>query len=167
MEYIKLGTIIGSFSLDGTLKVVSTTDFAHERYQEGNTIYLNKDKEYIPLTVASFRANGKIDFVKVKEINTKEEAESYKGCDLLFDKENASVPKGYYHYSDLEGCNVILEDTNIIGVVKKVEEYPAQDTLRVKLNNGKELLIPFVKAFIVKVDIKKKEIIVRLIEGML
>ena len=75
MEYIKLGTIIGSFSLDGTLKIISTTDFAKERYKKGNTIYLfNKDKEYIPLTVVSFRMNGKLDFVKVNEITTKEEA---------------------------------------------------------------------------------------------
>ena len=168
MEYVKLGTIIGSFSLDGTLKVMSTTDFAMERYQPGNTIYLcNKEGEYIPLTVVSFRMNGKIDFVKVDEITTKEEAESYKGCDLLFNKEEASLPKGYYHFADLEGCKVLLEDNTVIGVVKKVEEYPAQNTLRVKTDDKREILIPFVDAFIIKVDIKKKEIIVRLIEGML
>ena len=167
MEYVKLGTIIGSFSLDGTLKVMSTTDFAMERYQEGNTIYLlNKDKEYIPLTVVSFRMNGKIDFVKVEEITTKEEAESYKGCDLLIDKEEATLPKGFYHFADLEGCKVLLEDKSEIGTVKKVEEYPAQATLRVK-GKDKEILIPFVDAFIIKVDIKKKEIIVRVIEGMI
>ena len=167
MEYVKLGTIIGSFSLDGTLKVMSTTDFANERYQEGNTIYLlNKDKEYIPLTVVSFRMNGKIDFVKVEEITTKEEAESYKGCDLLIDKEEATLPKGFYHFADLEGCKVLLEDKSEIGTVKKVEEYPAQATLRVK-GKDKEILIPFVDAFIIKVDIKKKEIIVRVIEGMI
>ena len=167
MEYIKLGTIIGSFSLDGTLRVMSTTDFAMERYQEGNTIYLfNKDKEYVPLTVVSFRMNGKLDFVKVLEITTKEDAESYKGCDLLIKKEDASVPKGYYHFSDLEGCKVLLEDNKEIGKVIKVEEYPAQATLRVKANN-KEILIPFVDAFIIKVDIKKKEITVKVIEGML
>ena len=167
MEYIKLGTIIGSFSLDGTLRVMSTTDFAMERYQEGNTIYLfNKDKEYVPLTVVSFRMNGKLDFVKVLEITTKEDAESYKGCDLLIKKEDASVPKGYYHFSDLEGCKVLLEDGSEIGKVNKVEEYPAQATLRVKAED-KEVLIPFVDAFIIKVDIKKKEITVRVIEGML
>ena len=167
MEYVKLGTIIGSFSLDGTLKVMSTTDFAMERYQEGNTIYLlNKDKDYIPLTVVSFRMNGKIDFVKVEEITAKEEAESYKGCDLLIDKEEATLPKGFYHFADLEGCKVLLEDKSEIGIVKKVEEYPAQATLRVK-GKDKEILIPFVDAFIIKVDIKKKEIIVRVIEGMI
>ena len=61
---------------------------------------------------------------------------------------------------------VILEDKSVIGKVIKVEEYPAQSTLRVKTNN-KEILIPFVNAFIKKVDIKNKTITVRLIEGML
>ena len=168
MEYVKLGTIIGSFSLDGTFKVISTTDFAKERYKPGNTIYLfNKDKEYMELTVVSFRMNGKLDFVRVKEITTKEEAESYKGCDLLINKEDATLPKGYYHFSDLEGCEVFLEDSTSIGKVIKVEEYPAQNTLRVRTNDKKEILIPFVNAFIIKVDINNKKIIVRLIEGML
>ena len=168
MEYIKLGTIIGSFSLDGTLRVISTTDFAFERYQEGNVIYLhNKEGEYVPLTVVSFRPSGKIDFVKVEEITSKEEAESYKGCDLLIDKEEADIPEGYYHFVDLEGCKVILEDKTEIGIVNKVEEYPAQNTLRVKRKNGNDILIPFVDAFIVDVDIKNKIIVVKLIEGML
>ena len=168
MEYVKLGTIIDSYSLDGTFKVFSTTDFAKERYKKGSLIYLyNKDKEYIPLTVVSFRMNGKLDLVKCEEINNKEEAESFKGCELVIPKEEAKLPKGYYHLSELERCSVYSINDELLGKVVKAEEYPAQITLRVKQENGKEFLVPFVKAFIKKVDIENEKIVIEVIEGML
>ena len=49
MEYLSLGIIIGTFSLDGSVKVLSSTDFANERYKEGNTLYLKKDDEISPV----------------------------------------------------------------------------------------------------------------------
>ena len=78
MEYLLLGYIVGSFSLDGTIKILSKTDFADIRYQEGNTIFLYspKTKERLPMTVVSYRSNGQFDFVKVSEINSPEEAEN-------------------------------------------------------------------------------------------
>ena len=89
MEYLLLGYIVGSFSLNGTIKILSKTDFADIRYQEGNTIFLYspKNKERLPMTVVSYRSNGQFDFVKVNEINSPEEAESYKGYEVHVEKE--------------------------------------------------------------------------------
>ena len=72
-----------------------------------------------------------------------------------------------YYFSDLINCDVISQNNINIGKVIKVEEYSANQTLRIKLENGKDLLLPFVKAFIKKVDIENKAIYVELIEGMI
>ena len=40
MEYLRLGKIIDAFSLDGTLKILSSSYFSEKRYQKGNVIYL-------------------------------------------------------------------------------------------------------------------------------
>ena len=53
-----------------------------------------------------------------------------------------------------------------IGVVKAVEEYTSYQTLRVK-TNGKDVLIPFVKAFIKSVSLEDKQIIINYIDGLL
>ena len=166
MEYLSLGHIIGSFSLDGSFKVLSSTSFAKQRYKEGNIIYLRKDEEIIKCTVNKYRQSGEVDIVKVDEINTPEEALAKKGYEVLIDKSEASLPKNYYHYYELESCFVYDEQGNELGKVKKVEEYPAQITLRVT-NKDKEFFVPFVKAFIKKVDIENKKIIITPIEGML
>lgn len=167
MEKLLIGYIISSFSLDGTVKVLSKTNMSAKRYAKGNKVYLADKSENIvkELTVSSFRSSGEIDFVKFEEITTKEEADSYKSYSLLVEKTD-DLQKGFYYFSDLEKCNV-KADGKIVGKVIKVEEFPAQITLRVKSNEGKEFFVPFIKEFIKNVSLENQEIDVVLWEGML
>ena len=167
MEFVKLGTISGSFGLDGTLKIISTTDFSDYRYQEGNVIYLYNPstKERTELTVISYRPSGNIDFVKVNEITIKEEADKLKSFEIHALKEE--LEDGFYYYSDLEQMIVIDEEGNELGKVKKVEEFPAQITLRISRKNKPDFFVPFIDNFILKVDQRNKKITIKVIGGML
>ena len=167
MEKLLLGYIISSFSLDGTVKVLSKTNMSEKRYEKGNKIFLADKNENIvkELTVSSFRCSGEIDFVKFEEITTKEEADSYKSYCLLVDKTD-DLENGYYYFSDLEKCEV-TSNGKVIGKVIKVEEFPAQITLRVKSSEGKEFFVPFIKEFIKNVSLENHQIDVVLWEGML
>ena len=167
MEYLSLGIIIGSFSLDGSVKILSSTDFAFDRYQKGNTLYLRKDDDIMTVTVMSYRHNKDTDVVSFNEIKTVEEALAKKGYEVLIDKNEAILPKNYYHFYELETCEVYDQNDHLLGKVNKVEEYPAQVTLKVKTKEGKMFQVPFVEAFIKKVDIKNQKIVINLIEGML
>ncbi len=167
MEYLTLGKIIDTFSLDGTLKVFSSTNNQKKRYQEGNTLILFKDEQSVELHVASYRSSGNIDFVKFDELNNPEEATQYIGYEIRVMKDEKDLDEGYYFYSDLRGCKVLKEDKTIIGKVKQVEEFPAQITLRCVSEQGKDFFVPYIKEFILNVDIKNKEITIKYLEGML
>ncbi len=169
MEYLSLGKIIDAFALDGTVKLMSTTDNASKRYQKGNKVFLvnTKTNEKKELTVVSYRSSGQIDFVKFEEISTKEEALSLKGYEIQVIKDNKDLNEGYYFYSDLRDCIIIDQHGNTLGKVKEVEEFPAQITLRVGRKGNQDFFVPFIKDFIVKVDIENKEIHINLVEGML
>lgn len=168
-EYLLLGYITDSFGLDGTVKVLSKTDFAEDRYQEGNIVYLfnARDNSRIEAEVIKFRKNGPFDFVKLNIINTKEEAMTYKGYEIQVIKDETELEEGYYFHSDLEKCVAYDENGNELGKVVKVEEYPAQNNLRIRRKNGKEILVPFIEVFVKSVDIKEKRIVIHVIEGML
>ncbi|MBO6261013.1 MAG: 16S rRNA processing protein RimM [Bacilli bacterium] len=168
-EYLLLGYITDAFSLDGTFKVLSKTDFAETRYQEGKDIYLcsPRTKERQVMTVESYRGNGQFDFVKVKEVNSKEEALAFKGYEIRALKDYDSLAKDEYYFVDLVGCKVLNEKLEELGTVTQVEEFPAQLTLRVKRAGKEDFFVPFVKAFIRRVDINKKEIEINVIGGML
>ena len=169
MEYLLLGYIIDSFSLDGTVKILSKTDFADIRYQKGNTVYFynTKTKERLPMTVVSYRSNGQFDFVKVEEINSPEDAQGYKGFEVQAEKDYKNMEKDTYYFVDIVGCEVLDENGQVLGIVSQVEEFPAQLTLRVKRKGQADFLVPFVKAFIRSVDIENKKIVINVIGGLL
>ena len=169
MEYLLLGYIIDSFSLDGTVKILSKTDFANLRYQKGNTVffYNAKTKERLPMTVASYRSSGQFDFVKVEEINSPEDAQGFKGFEVQAEKDYKNMDKDTYYYVDLVGCQIVDENDQVLGTVKQVEEFPAKLTLRVKRESQPDFLVPFVKAFIRSVDIENKKIVINVIGGLL
>lgn len=169
MEYVSLGVIKDSFGLDGTMKIYSTTSNQAQRYKAGSKVFLynpqtNERKE---LNVVKYRQNGPFDFVKVEELNSPEEIKELKGQEIHAIKDDISLEKGMYFYSDLKGCEVVDKDNNILGTVKEVEEYPAQLTLRVGRKGKSDFFVPFVKQFIKSVDIENKRILIEIIEGLL
>ena len=168
MDFLRLGKIIDAFSLDGTLKILSSSYFSEARYKKGNIIYLvSSSGNREEVKVENYRASKDIDFVKVNSINTKEEALERKGWFVEVEKDNSVLSKGDYYFSDLEKCDVYDEESRLLGKVKKVEEFPAQITLRVARKDKPDFFVPFIKEFIVSVDINNKKITVKTMEGML
>ena len=168
MEYVTLGKIIDAFNLDGTLKIVSSTFYGEKRYKKGNTVdIVHPNGERETVTIENYCHNKDIDFVKVKEINTKEEALERKGCFIEAEKDAKVLEKGDYYFSDLEKCDVYDSNGCRLGKIKKVEEFPSVDTLRVGRENKNDFFVPFIKEFIVSVDIENKRIVINVIEGML
>lgn len=166
-DYLKLGTIIDTFSLDGTVKILSSTNNQDIRYKKGNKIIIiDKDKNEKELTVASYRQMNNVDVVRFEEINNVDEAALLKGNELYIKKDYKDLKEGYFFYSDLIGCSIMNEEKEI-GKVITIEEFPAQLTLRAKTKEGKSFFIPFIEQFILKVDIENKKIYINYMEGML
>lgn len=163
MEYLSLGKIIDSHGLDGTVKIFSSTTNGKLRYQKGNKVLID-GRQY---TVLNYRHNGNLDFVRFEEITNPEDAKLLKGQFVEVIKNRNELKEGYYFYDDLRGCAIIDKDHKVYGIVKEVEEFPAQITLRVSREGNKDFFVPFVKAFIVKVDVENKEITINVMEGML
>ena len=166
MEYLLVGKIVDTFSLDGSVKIISSSTNKEIRYSKGNILYIFIDNEYSPFKVEAYRKLSNYDVVRFDNINNIEQATLFKGKEIFAIKDIKDLNEGYYFYSDLVGCSIINEGKEI-GTVIKVEEFPAQITLRAKTNKGKEFFVPFVKAFINNVDIKNKQIDINLVEGML
>ena len=169
MEYLSLGKIIDSFSLDGTLKVYSTTNLGEKRYKKGQSVFLFDEEKngYIEYKVLNYRHNGLFDFVKLDGINTKEDALSKKNQEIFVIKDRNDLDEGTYFYSDLRGCKVLDNAQNTLGIVKEVEEFPAQITLRVSRKDKPDFFVPFIEQFILNVDIDHKTITIETIEGLL
>lgn len=166
MEKLLVGKIIDTFSLDGTFKVFSSTSNPDIRYEIGNKLLLAKDDQTKSVTVESYRMSGKFDFVKFEEINNVDDAQNFIGWQIQVSKDYKDLDEGYFFYSDLEGC-LLISDEKELGKVIKVEEFPAQITLRAKTKDGKQFFVPFIQQFIIKVDIENKKIYINYMEGLI
>lgn len=163
MEKLLAGYVISTHSLNGALKVKIITDFPFIRFVKGASVFID-EKEY---RISNARIDGELVFIKFDGLNSINDVEHLVKKEVLVEKKYSDLKKDEYFLDDLKKCLVYDEQKNLIGEIFKIEDYPAQRTLRIKRENNKDVLIPFVDAFIKKIDISKNEIIVHLIEGML
>lgn len=159
----KIGYINNTHGIRGSLKITSLSDF--NRFFKNAKIYaLDGKKQKLTLTVKQSRKAKDFLIVDFYELSSILEAEKYKGLYLYTDE--AVREKNEIHINQIIGLEVVLEDGTLIGFVKDILENPAQDILEIKKIDKTKLLIPFVKDFIVAIN-KKKQLVVKLLEGML
>ena len=167
MEVI-LGTIVTTFGIKGEVKVHSNTDFAKTRYKVGNEVIL-----YSPITqkketlkISSHKQSKGMDIISFENLTNPDMVLKYIGYKILADKKDESLGKDVYHYADIYNCNAIYEG-NIIGKVVDIINSSSHLTLRIKREDKKDILYPFIERFITSIDIEKKEIVLNPIKGML
>lgn len=167
MEQVTLGRIINLVGLQGELKIDSLSDFSNLRYRKGAIVQVEIHQQMKPFTIKRYRTDGRFDYVMLEEIATVEEAKKLLTCYVYAEKRAIALSEGYFFYGDLVGCLVTSTEGVIVGTVQRVEEIGPQKSLRVSRGDKPSFLIPFVKAFIERVDIAKKTITVHVIGGML
>ena len=168
MEFLTVGQVVRTIGLKGEVKVYPSTHFRDTRFKKGSHVFLLNDNHEIEreLTIKLHRTNGNCDNLIFEEITSIEDAEKINKKLLFVEKTTEILGKNEYFFSDLVGMKVDFDNGKKIGVVKAVEEYAAYATLRVK-TDGKDVLIPFVKAFIKSVSLEDKQIIINYIVGLL
>jgi len=169
MDYVKIGTIIKTRGLDGTLKIYSSSDFRDERFAPGSRVYFYdaSNQEHLPFTIKSSQSDGEIEIVRFKEIASINEAEKFIKWEVHVPKKMNDLPEGFYFESDLVGLDVYGDDGVKIGQVSKLEEYGPYKSLRIQRAENKDVLVPMVDTFIKEINIDKKHIIIKLMAGLL
>lgn len=169
MDYITIATLAKPFGLKGEIYAYSLTEFPEERFKKGQRVFArSKNAEPLPLTIKSCRYKGDQLILSFEEITSIEGVEGLKGMTLDMDKEEATLPEGYFRFSDLMECSVYDEQGNLLGKVESLTSYSPTKNLKIKkASDGKCFYVPFIDAYVPKVDLKRKEIVLHVVEGML
>lgn len=161
MKTIRIGHINKGFGLQGELKVRSFSADPFERFAVGRTVLWVRETDQHWLTVASVREHHGAFLIKFVDYDDLTSAEQLFGGDLYMDAK--TLEPGVYVYQ-LRECTVVDEQGSVIGPVVEVLDY-SQLILRVKTST-RDVLIPYVSAFVVKTDIATKTITIRWMEGL-
>ena len=175
-EEIVIGKIAKSFGIKGFLKIIPLTDFP-ERFKSLKKVHL-----YSEVKKVFFENSGEYDFdveeagissdsirLKLKGIDDRNQSDLFRGylVSIPIDERIEREENEHYYY-ELIDCEVFDEKGSLIGKVREVENFGGDDLLKVKIEESKnEAYIPYRDEFIVNVDMDKKRINVKLIEGLI
>lgn len=162
MDLIKIAKIVGVHGLIGEVKTFPYTDDLAD-FKAYKKIYVDDEE----LEIESQKIASKFIVLKLKGFDSIDDVKRLINKDAYIDKaDRPSLDEGNYYISDLIGLEVYSDEQEHIGSVKDLITTSANHVLVVD-HEGKDALIPFVKAFIKDVDIDNKRITVKLIEGIL
>ena len=103
---------------------------------------------------------------KLAGIDSIDDAAEWAGADMLVpDSERALPEQGEFSHAELIGCALVCGEP--VGTVVGIEEFGGPPLLRVKRQDGREILVPFAKAICREIDVENKVIRAELPEGLL
>lgn len=164
MRLLECAKIVTTHGIKGEVKIKIITDDL-ERFSNGTILYVGNNKENVKeIKVDGFRPIKDMGLLSFNGITNINDCLEYVGKSIYVDTdmyENDDI-----YYDDLIDCKVFDGDI-YIGIVSDVMEVPQGAILCIKRDNNKDALVPFVDEFIKLIDIQKKEIIIKSIEGLL
>ena len=165
--YLKAGTITTTHGLKGEVKVFPLVDDPG-RFSLFTTVFLKLKGKTIKAEVENVKFFKKLVILKLKGFDDVDESKSIKGFDIYAKREEiAELKEGQYFDEDLINLPVYDEEGTELGVLDHILHSPGNDVFVIKNAEGKEILIPAVKQFILSVDIENGRIIASPLPGML
>lgn len=166
-NYVSVGKILNFHGVKGEAKLGYSKN-REDFLSKIKSVYIQINDEYKQFEVSYIKFTPKCGIIKFKGIDTLNDIAAYKGCLVFVEEAEARehLEEDEFLIDELVGLNVYDGDTRV-GSVVGVSNNGASDLLSVKTNSKNICLVPFVKAIVLSVDIKKKRIQINNIEGLL
>ena len=162
--YIKLGTITKIHSAKGVLKAKLDLpeDFSLEHLIQSKLWLSKKQKRSCQFTLSDLRRHKGFYLLKLAEINSYQLAEELIKQDVYFPRKIILENLGaeYFLVQELVGLKVFeIDSEEPIGkVLEFVKESQENQLLRIELKTKNKFLLPLVKEFILKIDLKQQKL---------
>jgi len=170
-ESLVVGRILRPHGLRGELSVEVRTDDPGERFAAGSVLTTDPP-EAGPLTVRASRWHSGRLLVSFAGIEDRTGAEALRGARLTIDAAEIPLPQDpdEFHDHQLTGLTVLTVTGELVGTVTDVL-HPGQDVLAITPAPGtsrrSEVLVPFVAAIAVEVDLAGGKLVIDPPPGLL
>ena len=163
----RIGVITSTHGLKGEVKVFPTTDDVN-RFKKLKKCILRTPKGDIEVEKKTCKFFKNMVILSFQEFGDINEIEKYKNCELYVRREDAvPLEENEYYIADAIGLPVVKEEGTVIGILEDVMQTGANDVFVVRMENGKEVLIPVIPDCVLDMDFENGRITVRLMKGML
>jgi len=166
MDLITIGEIVKTRGLRGCMKVVSFVD-TNDISAELKFVYIQNNSEQKKLyNLRKIDISGKFLFIELDSIDDVELAKTFVGCKVVIPGDMfKELPEGEYYWRDIIGLNVYTEEGKLLGQIESVFPTGSNDVYVCK-GRDREILLPAIADVIKLIDIERKIMNVKLMEGL-
>ena len=165
MDLFVAGEIVKTHGLHGCLKVLTQME----------TQNIAADLEFVYLEdilgqrkcygLRRFETSGKFLFLELKDITDVDAAKALVGCKVLIPENMLQdLSPGEYYWRDIIGLDVYSEEGEHLGQIESIFPTGSNDVYVCK--GAREILLPAIADVIQSIDINKKIMTVKLLEGL-
>ena len=163
-QYLETGKIVTTHGIKGEVKVYPWCD-TPEFLLDFDVFYLNKGKT--PIEVEDCRIHKNMAILKLKGVDTVEDAVKYRNQVLYVDRDEIFLEEGEYFVQDLIGLRVLDADSGKeYGKIVDVSETGANDVYHIAFADGSIKLIPAIKDVVIHTDIEAGVMEIRPLRGL-
>ena len=164
---LRVGVITSTHGVRGEVKVFPTTDDMN-RFKKLKSVILDTGKEHKTLNIEGVKFFKNMVILKFKGLDNINDVEMWRQKDLLITRDQAvKLSPDENFIVDLIGLTVMTDAGEKLGIMQDVLQTGANDVYSVKMESGKEVLLPAIKDCILNVDLEKGEMLVHVLDGLL
>ena len=157
-QYLMIGEITKPQGVRGEVKVRPCTCDA-ERFEGLETVYVEKDGGYAPMSIRVNRLGADAVFMNVAGVTDRDAAEKLRGTLLYIDRAHAvQLDEDTNFITDLYGLRGVVDDGRDLGELTEVMQPGGNDVYVFKGALG-EVLVPALKSVVLKVDLQAGEML--------
>lgn len=160
MQYLYIGKLVNTHGIKGEVRILSDFRYKESVFKKDMPFYIGDDK--LEYKVTSYRKHKIFDMVTFDGINDINNILHLKGLNVYINKEDLKLENNKLLAIDLISFSVIIDGTKV-GSIVEVLDTPANEVLVLDT----KIMIPYVNEYIINIDIKTKEVIVKNIRGLI
>ena len=167
---LTVGRVVKAHGISGEIVVDVRTDDPELRFAPGATLHARKSgvpqRDYV---VEAARPHGARLLVRLVGVGDRDGADALRSS--LFVVDSAELPPitepDTYYDHQLEGLAVRDMAGEPVGTVTEVLHTAAGELLAIKRTDGRELLVPFIAAFVPSVSLAERTVVIEPPDGLL
>ena len=163
-KYLETGKIVAVQGLKGEVRVEPWCD-SQDFLCGFDVLYF--DKGETPVEIEYAHPHKNIVLMKLKGVDTVEQAQLYRNKILYMDRDDVELEDGCYFIQDLIGLRVTdIDDGTDYGKICEVTQTGANDVYHIKDDNGIIRLIPAIPDVVKNTDITEGTMLIHKLEGL-
>lgn len=166
-DLLLMGAVIRPHGLEGVLRIKSYAQ-SEQSFTRAKRVFLRpgsgEPREY---EILSVRPHKGVLLMKLRGLNTLQEAEEFGGAEVLIKKDAlGGREEGEYFWHELIGLEVYLSGGEYVGRIQHILPTGGNDIYVVR-EGEKEVLIPAIHDVVKEVDLRRGRMIISEVEGLL